>query len=305
MFSESPQIPITKINDPLLGKRRIALHIKREDLIDPYISGNKFRKLKYNLIEARKQGFHTLLTFGGAYSNHIHAVAYAGEKYNFNTIGIIRGEQSLPLNPTLRDAQSFGMKLHHISRTEYKEKNEDKFINTLKDKFGGFYLVPEGGSNTLAVKGCTEIVTDEVIEFDHICCASGTGGTLAGIIAGLEGEKKIWGFPALKNGGFLKDIINNLIRGYSSKSYTNWDLVLDYHFGGYAKFDHALIAFINDFNKKHKIPLDPVYTGKMVFGIYELINKGCFREGEKILAIHTGGLQGIRGFNERYGNLIH
>ena len=262
MFDDVQKIPITKIEDPLLHGHTIELYIKREDLLDPYISGNKFRKLKYNLIEARKQGHDTIVTFGGAYSNHIHAVAYAGHKFNFKTIGIIRGERTLPLNPTLQDASSFGMKLHYISREAYREKYSTSFIDELKIKFRNFYLVPEGGSNSLAVKGCTEIINEEVLKFDHICCASGTGGTLAGIIAGLGGKNQVWGFPALKNGGFLKETISTLIKNYNSIYYSNWDLMLDYHFGGYAKFNDELISFINQFKQVQQIPLDPIYTVK-------------------------------------------
>lgn len=305
MFDIIPEIPIVEIKDPIMVNHGIQLFIKREDLIDPFISGNKFRKLKYNLLEAKKLGYHTLLTFGGAYSNHIHAVAYAGHKYGFKTIGIIRGEENLPLNATLSDAQSFDMKFKYVSRLKYRNKTDDAFIDELKAQFGEFYLVPEGGSNALAVKGCTEIIDSRICTFDHICCASGTGGTLAGVIAGMGGQKNILGFPALKNAGFLKEVISNLILDYNSKTYSNWDLILDYHFGGYAKYNESLIRFINDFKKKQGIPLDPIYTGKLLFGIYDLIQKGLFMRGESILAIHSGGLQGINGFNERFGKLIN
>ncbi len=304
MFKYNPDIPYTQINDPVLDKLNIELYIKREDLSEPYISGNKFRKLKYNLIEAKKSKYNTLLTFGGAYSNHIHAVAYAGKKYGFKTIGIIRGEETLPLNPTLADVKSFGMKLHHISRKDYRNKNQNYFLKSLQARFGDFYLMPEGGSNTLAVKGCTEIIDNRALEFDHICCACGTGGTLAGIIAGLNGRKKIWGFPVLKNGGFLKEDISRLIFDYNSRRFKNWELIVDYHFGGYAKFNQDLISFINDFKSRKSIPLDPIYTGKLMYGLYDLVKKGFFTNGSRILVVHTGGLQGIKGFNERFGNLI-
>jgi len=304
MFPNPSEIPIIKINDPEIEKHDIELFIKREDLTDPYISGNKFRKLKYNLIEAKKGGHHTILTFGGAFSNHIHAVAYAGYKFGFKTIGIIRGEEKLPLNATLMEATSYGMQLHYISRATYKNKLDSRFNDELKSKFGHYYLVPEGGSNTLAVQGCTEIVDEGLLKFNHICCAAGTGGTLAGIIAGLHGKNKVWGFPALKNAGFLKEIIADLILNYNGASYTNWKLILDYHFGGYAKYNWELISFINSFKRKHNIQLDPIYTGKLLFGIYNLVDKGFFDRGDRILAIHTGGLQGIRGFNDRFGNMI-
>ncbi len=304
MFDDNISTPIVRLIDEDLQKSQVQLYIKREDLTDPIISGNKYRKLKYNLIEAKNKGCKILLTFGGAFSNHIHAVAYAGKKFGFKTIGIIRGEESLPLNPTLQDAVTFDMELHYISRPEYRRKNDKSFIEHLEAEFGNFYLIPEGGSNTLAVKGCTEILQDVSIKYDYICCACGTGGTIAGIITSLAGRSKILGFPALKNGEFLKNDISKLIMDYSSASYDNWDLITDYHFGGYAKYDYNLIQFINRFKIKHDIQLDPIYTGKLLYGIFDLINNGKYKPKEKILVIHTGGIQGIRGFNERFGNLI-
>ena len=304
MFEEKITTPTVKIYDSEIDEHRVELYIKREDLTDPYISGNKYRKLKYNLISAKEQGKQILLTFGGAYSNHIHAVAYAGYKFGFKTIGVIRGEEHLPLNPTLKDATYFGMSLYYLSRSEYRDKSSKRIIEQLKTKFGDFYLVPEGGSNALAVKGCTEILNKSEKSFDHICCACGTGGTIAGITVSMNGAKKVWGFPALKNGQFLKEIITKLTKEYNNLAYNNWNLILDYHFGGYAKYDSNLIDFINDFNQKHGIQLDPIYTGKMMYGLYDQIRNGLFRKEEKILAIHTGGLQGITGFNERYGPLI-
>ncbi len=304
MFDEQIHTPIVKISDRRLTKAGIELYMKREDLTHPYISGNKFRKLKYNLLEAKNQGQETLLTFGGAYSNHIHALAYAGKKYHFNTIGVIRGDMVLPLNPTLRDASDFGMKLHFISRSEYRCKTEPDFLEGLRKQYGDFYLVPEGGTNAHAVKGCAELVDDCVKTFDMICCAAGTGGTTAGIIAGLNGKQNVIGFPVLKPGEFLEAEIVKLLETCAEETYQNWCLMCKYHFGGYAKFDSKLIEFINRFNRKHHIPLDPVYTGKMVYGIYDLVSAGFFKRGQQILAIHTGGLQGIAGFNHRFGNLI-
>jgi len=304
MFDEEIDTPVIKINDERLERYGVELFIKREDLTDPIISGNKYRKLKYNLIYAKDHGFDTLLTFGGAYSNHIHAVAYTGKKFGFNTIGVIRGEKTEPLNSTLRDASSYGMNFHFVSRSTYRNKNELSFIKELREQYGNFYLVPEGGSNPLAVKGCTEILNEQVKSFDHICCACGTGGTIAGIVAGLNGSKKIWGYPALKNGGFLKDDITKLINGFNSSTYENWDLILEYHFGGYAKFTIELIDFINEFKKRHNVQLDPIYTGKLMYGIFDRIRLGFYSTNEKILAIHTGGIQGIKGFNERFGNII-
>ncbi|MDQ6527622.1 pyridoxal-phosphate dependent enzyme [Flavobacterium sp. LHD-85] len=271
----------------------ISLTIKREDLIHPFVSGNKFRKLKYNLLQAEAEKKDILLTFGGAFSNHIAAVAYAGKEQGFKTIGIIRGDELLDKiqeNPTLKFAQENGMQFEFVSREEYRLKNEESFVEKLKDKFGDFYLVPEGGTNELAVKGCEEILTDEDSVFNYVCCAVGTGGTISGLINSSLQNQKILGFPALKG-----DFLNDEIRIFAKKD--NWNLISDYHFGGYGKINLELIEFVNSFFEKTKVPLDPIYTGKMVFGVIDLISKNYFPAHSKILLIHTGGLQGIDGMN--------
>ncbi len=271
----------------------ITIVIKREDLIHPFVSGNKFRKLKYNLLEAKKKEYKTLLTFGGAFSNHIAAVAYAGKENGFKTIGIIRGEEiqdKIIDNPTLLFAQNCGMQLEFISREAYRSKSESSFLEGLKQQFGDFYHLPEGGTNLLAIQGCEEILTTEDAEFDYICCSIGTGGTISGIINSALPHQKVLGFPALK-GDFLNEEIRNFVHN------DNWELITEYHFGGYAKINEALIKFINQFYAENQIPLDPIYTGKMVFGVIDLIQKNYFPAGSKILLIHTGGLQGIQGMN--------
>nr|WP_294787986.1 pyridoxal-phosphate dependent enzyme [uncultured Flavobacterium sp.] len=271
----------------------ISLTIKREDLIHTFVSGNKFRKLKYNLLQAKAENKTTLLTFGGAFSNHIAAVAYAGKEHGFKTIGIIRGDELLDKieeNPTLKFAQENGMQFEFVSREEYRLKSETSFIEKLKAKFEDFYLVPEGGTNELAVKGCEEILTDQDDAFNYVCCAVGTGGTISGLINSALPNQKILGFPALK-GDFLTDEI----RIFAQKD--NWNLISDYHFGGYGKINLELIEFINTFFEENKVPLDPIYTGKMVFGVIDLIHKNYFPAHSKILLIHTGGLQGISGMN--------
>ncbi|WP_445734927.1 1-aminocyclopropane-1-carboxylate deaminase/D-cysteine desulfhydrase [Mariniflexile sp.] len=271
----------------------IELFVKREDKIHPFISGNKYRKLKYNLLEANKLGFKTVLTFGGAYSNHIAAVASAGQISGFKTIGIIRGNElkdSTNHNPTLSFAQQCGMQLKFVSREDYRDKTSTEFIEKLQAEFGDFYLIPEGGTNNLAIKGCEEILNADDKNFEYICCAVGTGGTISGLINCSKPSQQVLGFPALK-GGFLQEDITK----FATKN--NWKLIADYHFGGYAKINTELVAFINQFKKDNNIPLDPIYTGKMMFGIFDLIEKGYFLKGTKILAIHTGGLQGISGMN--------
>ncbi|MCF7560590.1 pyridoxal-phosphate dependent enzyme [Sabulilitoribacter multivorans] len=274
-------------------EKRVELFVKREDEIHPFVSGNKYRKLKYNLIEAKKLGIETLLTFGGAYSNHIAAVASAGQNLGFKTIGIIRGEElfdKMEHNPTLNFAKQCGMQFKFISREIYQDKNSNDFLSMLKTEFGAFYLIPEGGTNELAIKGCGEILNDQDKTFDYICCSVGTGGTISGLINCSKPSQQVLGFPALK-GDFLNEDISKFV------SKTNWKLITDYHFGGYAKINEDLISFINEFKNDYSIPLDPIYTSKMMFGIMNLIDKNYFPKDSKILAIHTGGLQGIEGMN--------
>ena len=274
--------------------KNIEVYIKREDLIHPFVSGNKYRKLKYNLIEAKKQGFKTLLTFGGAFSNHIAAVSAAGKLEGFETIGIIRGEEvaeKISENPTLSFAQQNGMQLDFVSRNQYREKTDATFMESLKDKFGAFYLIPEGGTNSLAVQGCMEILTEEDKKFNFIACAVGTGGTISGIIKSSSSFQKVLGFPALKG-----DFLQNEIRNFVTES--NWEIISGYEFGGYGKITSELIQFINDFHQTTKILLDPIYTAKMVFGVKDLIDKGFFADNSRILIIHTGGIQGIEGLNK-------
>ncbi len=280
---------------PILTEKKLTLCIKREDLIHPLISGNKYRKLKYNIATAKAQSSNTLLTFGGAYSNHIAATAYAGRLHGLRTIGIIRGEEleeKWMENPTLRQASEHGMYFKFVAREVYRKKESHEFLKLLEKEFGNFYLLPEGGSNALAVKGCEEILGTEDWDFDVVSCAVGTGATVAGIANSAHAEQQVLGFPVLKG-----DFLSQDIRKFARKE--NWKLLSDYHFDGYAKVTPALVHFINDFRDKTHIPLDSVYTGKMIFGILDMVKKDYFSPKTKILAIHTGGLQGIAGMNQR------
>lgn len=307
MFTENPQTPLNEIIDSRLHNSKIKLFIKREDLIDPYISGNKWFKLKYNLIEARKLGYDKLLTFGGAYSNHIYSTAAAGKLLGFETIGVIRGEEHLPLNPTLSFAKSCGMKFHYLDRKSYRNKYDEKNIEQLKYEYGKFYLIPEGGSNQLAVKGCAEIIPRINIQFDFVCAACGTGGTLAGIILGLDSHASAIGFSVLKGGDFLNDNIKNFLSRFGKQNLSNWNINLDYHFGGYAKVSKHLLDFCSDFKTQHNIEIEPIYTGKMLFGIFDQIKKNYFPANSVIVVIHSGGLQGLKGLEQRglLNNLNH
>ncbi len=283
-----------KVELPILNDKKVTLYMKREDQLHSFISGNKFRKLKYNIEAAKKAGLKTVLTYGGAYSNHIAATAFAGKEYGFNTIGIIRGEelvQKWQENPTLRFAHANGMQFKFVTREGYRVKEEAGAIASLEKEFGLFYRIPEGGTNQLAVQGCEEIVHAGDSDFDVLITCVGTGGTISGIINSSKDHQVIIGFPALKGDFLKKDICK-----FTAKS--NWDLETNYNFGGYGKISEELIVFINDFKKKTAIPLDPIYTGKMMFGVVDMIAKNHFKEGTKILAIHTGGLQGITGMNK-------
>ena len=272
----------------------IELWIKREDLLHAEVSGNKFRKLKYNFLQAKKENYTRILTFGGAHSNHITATAVAGKIAGFYTIGIIRGEELLDSeekwSPTLKYAASCGMKFEFISREAYRNKDSEGFQEELKSKFPEAFIIPEGGTNALAIKGCEEILSEEDKKFNVICASVGTGGTLAGLINSSEITQKIIGFSSLKS-AHLKNEVSDMVNR------KNWEINVDYHFGGYAKVNAELINFMNDFSKKYGINLDPVYTGKLLFGIFDLIKQGYFPYNSKILAIHTGGLQGIEGMN--------
>jgi 1-aminocyclopropane-1-carboxylate deaminase len=289
--------PLQRIKEPFFSDSGIELFIKRDDLIHPEISGNKWRKLKYNLEEAEKLGKKGLLTFGGAYSNHIYATAAAGKEFGFHTIGVIRGKDASEENPTLSFAKSCGMTLHFIDRDEYRNKNDKDFLEKLKAEFNEPYIIPEGGANIQGVRGCAEIISEIDLPFDYICCPCGTATTLAGLVTGLKGKSKALGFAVLKNGGFLNEEVNKLL--YEEQTYKNWSINTDYHFGGYAKADETLLKFIAELEQKHQIQYEPIYTGKMMYGIYDLVSKGFFRKGERIIALHTGGLQGLAGLKER------
>ena len=286
---------IQEIDLSTFTNQDLKLSILREDLIHPEISGNKFRKLKYNLLEAKKLGYNQLLTFGGAFSNHIAATAAAGKLHGFKTIGLIRGEElkdKIDTNATLRFAKNCGMELHFISREAYREKNNSLFIEDLKNKFPSTYVVPEGGTNDLAINGCKEILFDQCDEFNFIASAIGTGGTIAGLIEASKPHQHLLGFPSLK-GDFLQKEVENLTKK------RNFTIFNEYHFGGYGKVNEELINFVNYFKKTTQIQLDPIYTGKMVFGVLQLIKNHYFSDSSKILMIHTGGLQGIEGMNEK------
>lgn len=276
-----------QVQDQEISLNGLNITVRRLDQIHPHISGNKFYKLKYNFIEAKRQGFENVMTFGGAYSNHIAATAFAAHQFGFQSIGIIRGEElkNSARNHTLATAERFGMVLHFISREAYRHKNDPEFLAHLAQRFPESYLIPEGGTNSLAIQGTQEILKDADQTFDFICCAVGTGGTISGLIERSLSHQRIIGFSALK-GDFLNDEVKLL------KGKNNWHITDDYCFGGYAKTRPELIQFIEKFEYEYRIPLEQVYTGKMMFGIHDLIQQNYFPKNAKVLVIHSGGLQG-------------
>ncbi len=286
--------PVVEISTPEVVRAGIKLVIKREDQNHPHISGNKWWKLKYNLQAAQQQKHNTLLTFGGAYSNHIYATAAAAHELGLKSIGVIRGEETLPLNATLAFAKSRGMQLHYVSREAYRNKHSTEFIQSLHDRFGEFYLIPEGGTNSLAIKGVAEFAQQLQLEaaFDYVCLPVGTGGTIAGLIAGMNEQTQVVGISVLKNGAFLVEEVNGHLKNFSDRVYGNWCIETSYHHGGYAKTNPKLLEFIHVMNQQHQLPLDPVYTAKLMWGVLDMLKTGRFREGSTVLAIHTGGLQG-------------
>lgn len=298
--------PVTQeINNEITRRAGVKLSVLRLDSMHPFVNGNKWFKLKYNLQEAQEQNYITILTFGGAYSNHIFATAAAGKLFNFRTIGVIRGEERLPLNPTLSFAVNQGMQLVYLNRESYRQKHTEELQQELKQRFGDVFIIPEGGSNLNSVRGCTEILADAE-QFDRICLACGTGTTLAGIALSLSQEHTVIGFPVLKNGEFLAGEIENLLSNYLisrlPKLYhapAPWQLICDYHFGGYAKVNKKLIMFTEEFQQGESITLDYVYTAKMFYGVMDLLQQGFFPEGDRILLLHTGGLQGNIGIEQR------
>ena len=264
------------------------ISIKRLDLVHPHISGNKFFKLKYNLLAAQQQGYKKLLTFGGAYSNHIAATAYAAQLFGFESLGIIRGEElaSKPLNATLNTAQQFGMQLQFVTREAYRQKQSPAYLAQLQQDYPDYYMIPEGGTNPLAIQGCSEILSDTDREnYDLICCAVGTGGTIAGLIEASHSQQHLLGFSALK-GDFLSRELEQLTEK------RNWQITAQYCCGGYAKTTPELLQFIRTFEQQYNIPLEQIYTGKMLLGLSDLIQQGTFPAGHRILVIHSGGLQG-------------
>jgi 1-aminocyclopropane-1-carboxylate deaminase len=296
--------PLQEVNHPLLKQKKVTLSVKRDDLLHPDISGNKWRKLKFNLIEARTQEISHLVSFGGAYSNHIHALAAAGYHFGFKTSAIIRGEPHYASNPTLKQAQQWGMQLHFVSRKEYKYRENAQYLQALQTYFPDALLIPEGGSSHFALPGvielCDELKLQSTKRIDHIFTATGSGGTLAGLIAGFSNNHNnysttVTGIAVLKQADYLIASINNLLQESKQADRTDWHLMTQFHGGGYAKVSSELREFCLLFEQQTRIPIEPIYTGKMFYALFELLRQDHFKAGDHIIALHTGGLQGLKG----------
>ncbi|MEQ8240457.1 MAG: pyridoxal-phosphate dependent enzyme [Cyclobacteriaceae bacterium] len=282
-------------------RAEINLYVKHDDLVHPTIIGNKWRKLKYNLQEARRLSRKTLLTFGGAFSNHIHATAAAAKEYGFESIGIIRGEElGHDSNPTLRFAHAHGMDLRFISRANFRLFKDNPKL--MEMDLSSVYLLPEGGTNDLAIKGCAEIPSEIQVAFDYLITSIGTGGTMAGLIEGAKGKGEIIGVSALKGNFIQKDL--EILLSENNIQKTNYRVLTSYHFGGYGRVNSELIQFINETKNLEGLKLDPIYTGKTYFAVRDMARKNYFTRGSNVVFLHTGGLQGVDGFNQKHDNKI-
>lgn len=288
--------PIERLKLPLFDQKEIRVDVKRDDLIHPFISGNKWRKLKYVLQMAQSQNKKHLVTFGGAWSNHIVATACAGAKFGFRTTAFIRGEQVS--NPLLSLCKIFGMDLKFVTRTTYSDKST--LFDTYFGKDKQAFFINEGGHSAAGAQGCREIIEGLDNVYDHIFCACGTGTTLAGLYMEKTARSlttSLHGVPVLAGGEFLKNAVAEL---YPQADTTNIVWHTDYHFGGYAKATTELIHFIQWFCANTGILIEPVYTGKLFYAVFDLIAKDYFQPNDKILIVHTGGLTGLLGMYERF-----
>lgn len=292
--------PITQMKLPLFQHHNIDVMVKRDDLIHPIISGNKWRKLKENLALVKANNKKGILSFGGAYSNHIHALAFACKEHQLASIGIIRGEQHYQTNATLSQARQWGMQLQFVDRATYRLRHQAEFLGQLAEQYPDYVIVPEGGSNSLALSGMADTIDElnEQTEYDDLFTATGSGGTLAGLIAADNNQHQLHGVAVLKQAEYLKQSIRELLPT-PAKEFTNWQLHLDYHCGGYGKFTEQDARNIQDIVQQTGIPFEPIYSGKMLLAFLDMVKQGYFKSGQRIVLLHTGGLQGLFGLAER------
>ena len=283
--------PIQEINLKINNPNNVKLYIKREDLIHNIVSGNKWRKLKYNFEYLLNNKIKTILSFGGAYSNHLHALSWLAKKNEIKSIALVRGEESSKNNSTLSFCIKNNMELYFLNRKIYREsKYDNEIINQIKKNNKNLFMIPEGALNDLGIKGCEEIMGEVKDHFNFVCCSIGSGCTAIGVIKSLNVNQNFLGFSSFKNSNFLHHNFKNYINFKS-----NWSINSDYNFGGFGKINLELKNFISSFEEKYKIKLDPIYTSKLFFGLFDMISKKKFPKESRILALHTGGLQGLQG----------
>jgi len=294
-----PESPIQEIRHPLLEQKQVRLAIKRDDLLHPVISGNKWRKLKYNLINMQSKGCDSFVTFGGAFSNHLYASAMACKTFNLKGHAIVRGPTLDEQNPTIRMARACGMTLHVVDRKTYRLRHNGDYLHTLQSEFPNSFIIPEGGTNQAALSGVIELA-QSLPPSNYVVCATGSGGTIAGLAKGSPTNTNVIGIAVLKQADYLNDEISQLLT--NSHSGASWQLLTNHHYGGYGKFTDDVWTFCQLMRQTYQLPLEPIYTGKMLFAIWQLIRQDYFPRGSTIMAIHTGGLQGLDGL--RYRGLI-
>ena len=300
------KLTVEQVRHPAVELANVTLNVARADLLHPLASGNKIYKLRPHLKFARQKKHTNILSFGGAFSNHIHALAMISKEQGLSSIGVIRGEPEYASNPTLSDAQTAGMTLEFVDRKTYKQRDDQRYLEKLQAKYPGAFIIPEGGSSQLAIKGCAQLTKDinELIDTDVIAVACGTGATFSGIVTGLKHEQSAIGYSILKDSSLLQRVDQFIKNEFEDKvcSISNYDS--RYHieqadFGGYAKFDESLLIFILDWLDKTGILLDPIYTSKMCRRLLQQLKAGEFAPKTNITLVHTGGLQGWRGMKEK------
>jgi len=290
MLFEEPHIHCTLIENEITRAKKCTLLVARFDEVHPVVSGNKLYKLYYFLQEALASNHKTILTFGGAYSNHLAATAFACRQADLRSIGIVRGERPAVLSHTLQQCIEYGMDLQFVSRAEYAIMSDGVNVNNLKDMFGECLVVPEGGYHPIGAKGASRMMQAlNIPTVTHICTALGTATTLAGLLLDKTHSAGVIAVPVLKNMTDIEQRLHCLGASAGINRLTTWD---EYHFGGYAKKNSELISFMNAFYTEHQLPTDFVYTGKMMYAVMDKLKAGYFEEGNTILCLHTGGLQG-------------
>nr|WP_237332688.1 pyridoxal-phosphate dependent enzyme [Zobellella iuensis] len=292
MYRQASRSPLQPLDHPLLERHRISLSIKRDDLLHPHISGNKWRKLKYILRQALTEQAPGLLSFGGAYSNHLHALAAAGKQLGLPTVGLVRGEPHSVANPTLSDARRWGMTLEFVERAEYRRRQDPDWLAALADRHPGYRLIPEGGSEPLALPGVAELWR-ELPAADELILPLASGGTLAGLLSARPPGVRLTGYAVLKGHGWLAATVQQLYPPAARDD--GWRLQLDHHGGGYAKCPGDDRERITRLASALAVPLEPVYSGKAMLGLFRDIEAGMYPAGSRLIFLHTGGLQGARG----------